>query len=110
MRRRSRTLAAGARDTVSINFRVPSVLVDQDVATVNVTGTCPSCASPPFQIYSNSFRVLVILPTPTPLPTGTITPHADRRRPRHLDANGHGHHGLRAARLAEERAVAVVRV
>ena len=69
----ARTLAAGARDTVSINFRGPSVLVDQDVATVNVTGTCPSCASPPFQSYSNSFRVLVILPTPTPQPTGTFT-------------------------------------
>ncbi len=70
----SRTLAAGARDTVSINYRVPSVLIDQDVATVNVTGTCPSCGSPPFQTYTNTFRVLVILPTPTPQPTGTFTP------------------------------------
>jgi len=69
----AKTLAAGARDTVSINFRVPSVLVDGDEAVINVSGSCPSCASPPFQSYSNTFRVLVILPTPTPLPTGTHT-------------------------------------
>jgi len=69
----AKTLAAGARDTVSINFRVPSVLVDGDQAVVNVTGGCPSCSAPPFQPYSNTFRVLVILPTSTPLPTGTHT-------------------------------------
>lgn len=69
----SRTLAAGARDTVSINFRVPSVLFDRDEAVVNVTGSCPTCASPPFTQYSNTFRVLVVLPTPTPQPTGTFT-------------------------------------
>lgn len=70
----SRTLAAGARDTVSINFRVPSVLVDQDTAVVNVSGTCPSCPSPPFQPYANTFTVRVILPTPTPTWTPTATP------------------------------------
>jgi hypothetical protein len=69
----SRTLAAGARDTVSINFRVPSVLFDRDEAVVNVTGSCPACASPPFTQYSNTFRVLVVLPTPTPQSTGTFT-------------------------------------
>lgn len=69
----SRTLAAGARDTVSINFRVPSVLFDRDEAVVNVTGSCPACASPPFTQYANTFRVLVVLPTATPQPTGTFT-------------------------------------
>jgi hypothetical protein len=68
-----KTLAAGARDTVSINFRVPSVLFDGDQAVVDVTGTCSACASPPFTPYSNTFRVLVVLPTATPLPTGTYT-------------------------------------
>jgi hypothetical protein len=70
----SRTLAPGARDTISINFRVPSVLVDGDLATVNVTGTCPACPRPPFQTYTNAFNVRVILPTPTPQPTATNTP------------------------------------
>lgn len=74
----SRTLAPGARDTISINYRVPSVLFDGDVATVNVTGTCPACPIPPFQIYNNSFTVRVILPTPTPLPTATNTPTVSR--------------------------------
>ncbi len=69
----SRTLAPGARDTISINFRVPSVLIDGDVATVNVAGNCPACPRPPFVPYANTFRVLVILPTPTPVPTGTYT-------------------------------------
>lgn len=69
----SKTLAAGARDTVSINFRVPSVLFDRDEAVVNVTGSCPACASPPFTQYNNTFRVLVVLPTATPQPTGTFT-------------------------------------
>jgi hypothetical protein len=69
-----KTLAAGARDTVSINFRVPSVLFDRDEAVINVTGLCPACASPPFTQYTNTFRVLVVLPTPTPQPTGTFTP------------------------------------
>jgi hypothetical protein len=58
---------------VSINFRVPSVLFDRDEAVVNVTGSCPACASPPFTQYSNTFRVLVVLPTPTPQSTGTFT-------------------------------------
>jgi hypothetical protein len=70
----SRALAAGARDTISVSFRVPSVLVDGNQAVVNVTGTCPSCPTPPFQQYANTFTVLVILPTPTPVPTGTHTP------------------------------------
>ena len=70
----ARTLAAGARDTISVNYRVPSVLFDGDQGIVNATGTCPTCPSPPFQQYTNTFTVLVILPTPTPLPTGTLTP------------------------------------
>jgi hypothetical protein len=74
-----RTLAAGARDTVSINFRVPSVLVDRSEAVVNVTGICRyfegsrEMTCPPIPPYSNTFTVLVLLPTPTPLPTGTST-------------------------------------
>lgn len=75
----AKTLAPGARDTISINYRVPSVLIDGDVATVNVTGTCPACAIPPFQTYSNTFRVLVILPTPTPTWTPTATPTSPAR-------------------------------
>lgn len=69
-----RTLAAGARDTVSINYRVPSALSDGQTAVVNVTGVCPACFRPPFQNYTNTFTVLVVLPTPTPVPTGTHTP------------------------------------
>ncbi|HSN74744.1 MAG TPA: hypothetical protein VL334_06570 [Anaerolineae bacterium] len=75
----ARALAAGARDTVSINYRVPSVLVDGNQAVVVVTGKCRYLVNnqpvdcPPIPPYTNTFTVLVILPTPTPLPTGTFT-------------------------------------
>jgi hypothetical protein len=75
-----RTLAAGARDTVSINFRVPSVLVDGNQAVVDVTGKCHYIANnqtiscPPIPPYANTFTVLVVLPTPTPTWTPTAVP------------------------------------
>jgi formylglycine-generating enzyme required for sulfatase activity len=72
----SRILAPGARDTVSINFRVPSVLVDGDQAVVNVNGTCPSCPSPPFQPYSETFTVVVVASTVTATYTATPQPDA----------------------------------
>lgn len=68
-----RTLAVGARDTVSINFRVPAYLVDGEIAAITVQGNCPACQSPPFQSYGHEFRVVVTLPTATPQPTATPT-------------------------------------
>ncbi|MER2599507.1 MAG: hypothetical protein ABTQ73_08305 [Caldilineales bacterium] len=70
----AKTLAAGARDTISINYRLPSVLNNGEVAIVTVSGSCATCASPPFQRYSNTFQVTVVLPTSTPAPTATPTP------------------------------------
>ena len=69
-----KTLAVGARDTVSINFRVPAYLVDGQEATINVQGNCPACQNPPFNQYNHEFRVVVTLPTATPFPTATATP------------------------------------
>jgi hypothetical protein len=71
----ARTLASGARDTVSINFRVPSVLNNGEQAVVTVEGTCSSCFQPPFVPYANTFTVDVVLPpTATPTWTPTATP------------------------------------
>lgn len=68
-----KTLAVGARDTISINFRVPAYLVDGETATIDVEGRCPACQSPPFQLYDHQFEVVVTLPTATPEPTSTPT-------------------------------------
>jgi hypothetical protein len=69
----SRSLAAGARDTVSINFRVPAGIVNDSTVRITVSGTCPACDIPPFQAYYREFTVNVVVPTATPLPTGTHT-------------------------------------
>ena len=68
-----KTLAVGARDTISINFRVPAYLVDGEIASITVQGRCPDCPSPPFQQYNHEFRVVVTLPTATPQPSATPT-------------------------------------
>ena len=79
-----RTLAIGQRETAALNFRIPTVLHNGDVGTVDVTGTCPLCSQPD---YRNEFTVHVVLPTQTgqhpstgtqtPTPTATPTPPAD---------------------------------
>ena len=69
-----KVLAPGQKENISLNFRVPSVLFNGDIATVDVKGyfSCDGCSTPTvYQPYSNEFRVLVILPTATPVPTGT---------------------------------------
>lgn len=74
-----RTLAAGAIDTVSINYRVPSALTDGQSAVVNVTGAYSAASFPQTQAYNSTFTVLVILPTVTPTWTPTATPTAPAR-------------------------------
>ncbi|MEA3338178.1 MAG: hypothetical protein U9R25_20005 [Chloroflexota bacterium] len=65
-----KNLDVGARDTVSLNYRVPANLVDGNYLTT-VLGTCIQCSQPDFQ---QTFNVQVRLPTPTPTRTATPTP------------------------------------
>lgn len=67
-----KTLPVGSRDTASLNFRIPTVLQDGEIAFVDVTGVCLQCS--PQQQYQQRFTVYVILPTPTPTGTVTSTP------------------------------------
>lgn len=74
-----RVLAAGQKENISLNFRVPSVLIDGSRAEVTVKGyyRCDGCGDPTAnQPYEQDFTVLVILPTSTPVPTGTPLPTA----------------------------------
>jgi hypothetical protein len=74
-----RVLAVNQRENISLNFRVPSVLIDGTQAKVEVKGyyRCDGCSSPVTnQPYTNEFTVFVILPTATPVPTGTQLPTA----------------------------------
>lgn len=77
-----RVLSMGHKENISMNFRVPSYLVNGDVVSVDVQGywSCDGCPDPiVYQPYTQQFRVLVILPTATPIPTiptstPTVTP------------------------------------
>ncbi len=75
-----KVLAPGQRENISLNFRVPSLLVNGDEALIDVKGyfSCDGCSPTPtvYQPYTNNFRVVVILPTATPIPTGTPGPTA----------------------------------
>ena len=74
-----KVLAPGQRENISLNFRVPSLLINNDEALVEVKGyySCDGCDTPTVdQPYTNNFRVVVILPTATPIPTGTPGPTA----------------------------------
>lgn len=73
-----RELAEGQRETLSINFRLPSVLTNGEMAIVNVRGyyACPGGCPDPILAYTQQFSVIVVLPTATPFttPTQTTTP------------------------------------
>ena len=71
-----KVLSPGQKETVAINYRVPSVLQNGSYVTrIQGSYSCDGCSNPDVRHpYDQLFTVTVLLPTATPIPTGTLTP------------------------------------
>jgi hypothetical protein len=79
---RPRTLETISLETAALNYLLPSFLVDGETDTVTVLGyyceedePCPpDPLNPARQVYEQTFRVTIQIPTPMPTTTSTPTP------------------------------------